>query len=359
MSPLSSIFGRAQDRDGAAARAGAPGSSAGPGRAGAHATAHDAPSAHGGTTAGPHAPLLVPELMARVRQIEIRTHRLVNTALSGGYRSTFRGSGLEFSEVRAYQPGDEVRRIDWNVTARTGDAYIKTYAEERELTLHLLVDTSRSMDFGSHGWTKRETAAQFAALISFVAIRHQDRVGLLLFGAEPGLHLPAKKGGQHVLRIVREVIAAPAQARATDLASALEHAQRVLRRRSIVFVVSDFLGDRGAPAGMKSWTDRLAELAQRHDVIAVRAFDPLEEELPSAGILSMEELETGRRLELDTRDARVRAAWAERAKARRAELVAGLARARADLLELDATRDLGETLLAFFRRRMLRHGGAR
>src|SRR5439155_26729438 len=140
----------------------------------------------------------------RVRQIQIRTHRLVNTALSGGYRSTFRGSGLEFSEVRAYQPGDEVRRIDWNVTARTGDAYIKTYAEERELTIHFIVDTSRSMDFGSRVRSKRETAAQFCALMSFVALRHQDKVGLVLFGDEPGLHLPAQKGGQHVLRVVRE-----------------------------------------------------------------------------------------------------------------------------------------------------------
>src|SRR5262245_15470178 len=174
--------------------------------------------------------LLAPELMARVRQIKIRTHRLVNTALSGGYRSTFRGSGLEFSEVRAYQPGDEVRRIDWNVTARTGHAYVKTYAEERELTIQLLVDTSLSMDFGSHGWSKRETAAQFAALISFIAIRHQDRVGLTLFGAGPGLHIAARKGGQHVLRIVREVIAAPATPGRSDLGLALEHATRTLRR---------------------------------------------------------------------------------------------------------------------------------
>jgi uncharacterized protein (DUF58 family) len=144
--------------------------------------------------------LLAPELMARVQQIQIRTHRLVNTALSGGYRSTFRGQGLEFSEVRAYQPGDEVRRIDWNVTARTGDAYIKTYAEERELTIHFIVDTSLSMDFGSRVRTKRETAAQFCALLSLVALRHQDRVGLTLFGAKPGLHLPSRKGTTHILR---------------------------------------------------------------------------------------------------------------------------------------------------------------
>ena len=157
---------------------------------------------------GEGAPLLAPELRARVRQIQIRTHRLVDAALAGGYRSTFRGQGIEFEEVRPYQPGDEVRSIDWKVTARVGEPFIKSYAEERELTLQLLVDTSRSMDFGSRRLTKRELAAQFAALIAFVAIRHQDRVGLDLFGEEPVLHLPARKGSQHVLRLVREVLAA-------------------------------------------------------------------------------------------------------------------------------------------------------
>jgi uncharacterized protein (DUF58 family) len=131
--------------------------------------------------------------MARVRAIEIRTHKLVNTALSGGYRSSFRGQGIEFQEVRAYQPGDDVRRIDWNVTARTGDAFVKNYAEERELTVQLIVDSSRSMDLGSAEWTKREVAAQFAALIAFVGLRHGDRVGLTLFGEQPGLHLPPRK----------------------------------------------------------------------------------------------------------------------------------------------------------------------
>lgn len=321
---------------------------------------------------GGHPALLVPELMARVRQIQIRTHRLVNTALSGGYRSTFRGSGLEFSEVRAYQPGDEVRRIDWNVTARTGDAYIKTYAEERELTLQLVIDTSRSMDFGSQGWTKRETAAQFAALISFVAIRHQDRVGLLLYGATPGMHLSARKGGQHTLRCVREVIAAPVRDGGSDLAAALEQTQRVLRRRSIVFVVSDFLGappsspsspsSNGANARTGSnaaWIDRCAELSTRHDVIAVRVVDPLEENLPDAGILPVVEVESGANVELDTRSKALRERWQAAARARREELLAGLSRARADLIELDTTRDLGEPLHAFFRRRLLRQRGAR
>ena len=304
--------------------------------------------------------LLAPDLMARVRQIRIRTHRLVNTALSGGYRSTFRGSGLEFSDVRAYQPGDEVRRIDWNVTARTGEAFVKNYAEERELTINLIVDTSRSMDFGSGRWTKRETAAQFCALISFVAMRHQDRVGVVLFGEKPGLHLRARKGGQHVLRVVREVIAAEPSAGGSDLAAVLEHQMRTLRRRSIVFLVSDFL-DRSAKVadGRPTWAELLARLNRRHDVIAVRVVDPLEVELPPAGLIGFTEIETGGALEIDTRPASVRATWRTEAARRRAETLASLARARVELIELDTTKDVGEPVLAFFRRRAARHGGAR
>lgn len=308
--------------------------------------------------------LLAPELMARVRQIQIRTHRLVNTALSGGYRSTFRGSGIEFQEVRAYQPGDEVRRIDWNVTARTGEPFIKNYAEERELTIHLLVDTSPSMDFGSRHFTKREVAAQFAALISFVAMRHQDRVGLSLFGGEPGLSLRARKGGQHVLRVVREVIAAPVSPGTSNFVHALENVGRALRRRSVVFVISDFLGAVGpeataGDAASSRFADVLARLNVRHDVIAVRVHDPLESELPSAGWIELEEIESGRRLSLDTRSRAVREEWLARATARRNALVAALARGRVDKIELDTAQDVGRPVLAFFRRRALVHGGSR
>jgi uncharacterized protein (DUF58 family) len=302
--------------------------------------------------------LLAPELMARVRQIKIRTHRLVNTALSGGYRSTFRGSGIEFQEVRAYQPGDEVRRIDWNVTARTGEAFVKTYAEERELTLNFIVDTSRSMDFGSRHWTKRETAAQFCALVSLVALQHQDRVGLVLFGGEPGLHLPARKGGQHILRVVREVIAAPPSRGGSDFGAVLEHQVRVLRRRSIVFLVSDFIVAEETRAS-KPWTESLAQLARRHDVIAVRVTDPLELDLPSAGMIDLSEIEEERAIELDTRSRAVRDAWSQGARARRAETNALLGRSRVEIIDLDTTKDIGEPVLAFFRKRMLRHGGGR
>jgi uncharacterized protein (DUF58 family) len=297
-------------------------------------------------------PLLERDLAARVQRIRIRTHRLVTTALSGGYRSTFRGQGLEFSEVRAYQPGDDVRRIDWNVTARTGEPFLKSYAEERELSIELLVDTSRAMDFGSRLRTKREAAAQFSALVSFVALRNQDRVGLLLFGDAPGLHLRARKGSSHVLRIVREVLAARPAAGSGGLAEALVHTERTLRRRSVVFVVSDFTGP-------NAWVDPMRRLALRHDVIAVRITDPLERDLPRAGLVEFEEIVGGRRLEVDTDSARVREAWKHRAQERRARIDRDLACARADVVDLDAGGDLGEPVASFFRRRAARKGGAR
>lgn len=308
--------------------------------------------------------MLAPELMARVQEIQIRTHKLVNTAMSGGYRSTFRGTGLEFAEVRPYQPGDEVRSIDWNVTARAGAPFVKTFQEERELTLHLLVDTSSSMDFGTRGRTKRDAAAQFAALVAFTAIRSQDQVGLTLFGREAGLHLEPKKGGRHGLRVIREVLAAPSTGRGSDLREVLEHQLRTLRRRGIVFVVSDFLdqpldpppGADGA-GDAEFWGDSLAGLSLRHDVIAVRVIDPLEEALPNSGRLELAGIESGARREVDAGSADQRAAWARDAAGRRAALDALFARCRVDALELRTDRDLANPLIEFFRRRQARYGG--
>jgi uncharacterized protein (DUF58 family) len=313
----------------------------------------DEQRAGGNPSAARGGALLEPDLAARVRRIRVRTHRLVSTALSGGYRSTFRGQGLEFSEVRAYQPGDDVRRIDWNVTARTGEPFIKTYAEERELSIELIVDTSRSMDFGTRLRTKRDAAAQFSALISFVALRNQDRVGLLLHGDAPGLHLRARKGSQHVLRIVREVLAAPPSPNGGGLALALEHTERTLRRRSVVFVVGDFVGSDSA------WVEPMRRLAIRHDVIAVRITDPLERELPRAGLVEFQEIGSTARVEIDTDSRRARDAWRARAEERRRRVDQDLARARADVIDLDAGGELGEPVATFFRRRVTRRAGAR
>lgn len=310
--------------------------------------------------------MLAPELMARVQEIQIRTHKLVNTALSGGYRSTFRGTGLEFAEVRQYQPGDEVRSIDWNVTARMGEPYIKKFQEERELTLHLLVDTSSSMDFGSRGLSKREAAAQFAALIAFTAIKSQDQVGLSLFGKESGLHLEPKKGGRHGLRVIREVLAAPSTGRGGDMTAVLDHGLRTLRRRGIVFLISDFLDQPLDPppnpngpgsATEDFWGDSLASLALRHDLIAVRVIDPLEEALPESGRVDLVGIESGRRQSVDAGSRAQREAWAKAAQLRREGLNRVFSRARVDAFELRTDRDLANPLIDFFRRRQARYGG--
>jgi len=297
--------------------------------------------------------LLAPELMARVKRIHIRTHKLVNTALSGGYRSTFRGQGIEFEEVRHYQPGDDVRSIDWNVTARTGEPYIKTYSEERELTLNLLVDTGRSMDFGSRRWTKREAAAQVAALIAYVAVQHQDRVGLTLFGQEPGLHLPARKDSKHILRIVREVIAAAPTDGRSDLHKVLDEQTRTLKRRSLVFLFSDFLANEDD----EEWGETLKRLARRHDVICVRVVDPFEENLPSAGMFYLREIETGRVIEIDSRSQAVREAWHDRAVDRHNKLKHVLENARVDCIDLPIHVDLADPIVKFFHRRETQRGG--
>ena len=302
-----------------------------------------------------NAAVLSPELLARVQQIHIRTHRLVSTALAGGYRSTFRGSGLEFEEVRPYQPGDDVRSIDWNVTARAGEAYVKSFREERELTLNLVVDNGATMDFGSQGWSKREAAAQFACLISFVAMRHSDRVGLTLFGDEPGVHLPPEKGRGHALRLVREVLSAPDRGTGTDLHAVLRQANRAIRGRSVLFLVSDFLcllhGD------SEACVDELARLSRVHDVIGVRVVDPLEEELPPAGLVRLAPISGGRAQELDASAESTRARWRDEATERREKIEELLGDARVDLFSIPTVGDLSEPVQEFFRRRQGRWGG--
>lgn len=320
-----------------------------------------------GTTAGGAAresegtPLLTPALMARVRQIQIRTHRLVNTALAGGYRSTFRGQGVEFEEVRPYQPGDEVRAIDWNVTARTGEPFVKSYREERQLTIHLLVDTGLAMDFATFGETKRDAAAQLAALIAFVAVRHQDRVGLTLFGSEPGLHLEPGRRSRHTLRLVREIQSAPVSEGSSSLKEVLAAQESTLRRRSMVFVLSDFssVGEDGTEAGDAGWSESLARLARSHDVICVRLVDRFEEELPATGLLRLLRMDDGEVAEVDGRREAERAAWSGHADRRREALGAAFRRARAEWIDVRTDGDLAAPLVRFFRRRAQARGPRR
>jgi uncharacterized protein (DUF58 family) len=292
--------------------------------------------------------------MARVRQVQVRTHRLVSGALQGAYRSALRGTGIEFEEVREYSPGDDVRAIDWKVTARSGDtAFVKTYVEDRQLTLMLLVDTSASMDFGSTEKTKREVAAEFAALMSFVAAAQQDQVGLCLYADRPGLHLSPRKGSTHVLRVVREVLAAEAHGRGSSLAAVLEHQVRHLRRRSMVFVVSDFHD--ASEAKGEDWGVWMQRLSGKHDVIAVPVMDPFERALPRAGVALLQDTETGERVEVDTTSSRVRAAWGAAAHAREEARDARLARAGVERIDLStADRDPADAVIRFFRRRLLR-----
>ncbi len=303
------------------------------------------------------------EVLARIRQLRIRTHRLVDAGLAGGYRSTFRGQGIEFEEVRPYEPGDDVRSIDWRVTARTGEPYVKRFREERQLTLHLLVDTALELDFATRGRTKRDAAAALAALIGFVGARHQDRVGLTLFGPEPGEHLDPRSDPRHVMRLVRELYGAPVTRGGSSLANVLRGTEQALRRRrAVVFLVSDFASvrDDGTEGGSSEWSDALRRLAQRHDVIAARVLDPFELELPSAGLMRLTTLSgAGEGLTLDTRSAAVRAAWAAWAARRRDALTAVFRSARVDAIEVRTDSDPTEPLVSLFKRRASRAGRQR
>lgn len=293
--------------------------------------------------------------MARVRQIQVRAHGLLSTVLQGAYRSTFRGTGIEFEEVRPYQPGDEVRSIDWNVTARTGAPHIKTYIEERQLVLQLVVDSSLSMDFGTLARTKREVAAEVAALLSFVAAANQDQVGLSLFADEPGLHLEPDAGHRHVLRVVREIFAAHPTGSGSSLERVLENQLRHLKRRALVVIISDFLGE-----DPESWRRTLAKLGQRHDVICVRVYDPFEEELPKSGVIRLEDVESGRELEIDTGSRAVRDRWRADALERTARLASATRRAGIDLVHVATNEepDVAEPIVRCFQKRA-RQGAAR
>ncbi len=304
---------------------------------------------------GSDADVVAPDLMARVRQIQIRMHRLVNDVLAGAYRSTFRGSGVEFEEVRPYQPGDDVRSIDWNRTAKGDEAFVKTYVEERELTLQFLVDTSASMDFGSGDVTKREVAAQFCALLSYVALRNHDQVGLTLFDAETTLHLPPRKGSGAVARVVREVIAPRPPRGATNYRDVLEHEARHLRRRTLLFLLSDFASLEGADDPDTGWRQLLTGLATRHDLVAVRVIDPLEEELPPVGPIALRDAERGGWTEVDGRSAAVRREWAAAAAARRTAFDDLMRTSRVGTIELSTAEEIADPVIRFFRSR--RRGG--
>lgn len=290
-------------------------------------------------------------VMEKVRQIEIRTRRLVDESMGGHYHSVFRGRGIDFDSVREYVPGDEVRTIDWNVTARAGRPFVKQFREERELVVWILVDVSASGDFGSGATTKRELAAELACVLALSAVRNNDKVGLLMFSDRIEARVPPAKGRSHVMRVVREILACQPEGRGTDVAAALDVVGVEALRRAVVFVISDFeLPDDGGAALAK--LERAARpVGARHDVVAFEVRDPRERSLPNLGLVTVEDAETGEVVTLDTGRRRVRERFAELAAQRDASMRRALRRVRVETLPLDATRPYLPELLGFFESR--------
>jgi uncharacterized protein (DUF58 family) len=317
------------------------------------------------------------EILKKIRQIELRTNRIVTETLAGAYHSVFKGQGMNFDEVREYQPGDDVRAIDWNVTARMNHPFIKKFVEERELTLMLIVDVSGSGLFGSRGQSKRELAAEIASVLAFSAIRNNDKVGLILFSDEVEKFIPPRKGRSHVLRVIREVLFYEPKRRGTDLNHALEFFLRVQSHKAITVIVSDFLGapvaatpssrskrgDGGVAAtrprphmllleslAQASFT-RLRQANRKHDLVAVQVTDPRELELPELGRLVFQDAETGEIVEVNTGDARKRQAFAGRQAKAQEQLLRLFRRGGIDAIQLRTDQDYGAALGKFFETR--------
>ena len=307
------------------------------------------------------------EILKKIRQIELRTNRIVTETLAGQYHSVFKGQGMNFDEVREYQPGDDVRAIDWNVTARMNHPFIKKFVEERELTLMLVVDVSGSGLFGSRDQSKRELAAEIASVLAFSAIRNNDKVGLILFSDEVEKFIPPRKGRGHVLRVIREVLFFEPKRRGTDLNQALEFLLRVQAHKAIAVVISDFIGSpadsrRKGGRTLKPQMMLLESLAQasftllrqtnrKHDLVAVQIADPYELELPALGRLVLQDAETGEIVEVSTGDARKRAAFAERQARAQAETARLFRSAGIDSIQLRTDQSYAATLGKFFETR--------
>jgi uncharacterized protein (DUF58 family) len=288
---------------------------------------------------GAPAPL---EILEQVRRLELRMRRLVNSRFAGEYRSVYKGQGMEFAEVREYQPGDEVRSIDWNVTARLQKPYVKRYVEERELTVLLLIDCSASSHFGTRTRFKDDVALEVAAVLGLSALRNNDRVGIVAFTERVEHAVPPKKGRRHGLRLLRDLLSLRPVGLRTDVSLACEQAQRHLSHRSLVFVISDFRDPNAETA--------LRRLATRHEVVVITVDDPVEHLLPAAGVLVLADPETGQRVEVDSSDAAFRTRYAAAAVAAAATRDAMFARSGVTSIALQTDQGIVEPLLAFFRR---------
>jgi len=290
--------------------------------------------------------MLPRELIRRIRKLEITTRKVVSSVLSGQYHSVFKGRGMAFSEVRQYQPGDEVRTIDWNVTARMNDAYVKVFTEERELTVMLLVDVSASESFGSHERSKAEISAEVAAQIAFSAIANNDRVGLILFSDRIEKVVPPRKGRSHVLRLVTDILTTKPASKGTDLVAALNYLTHIAKRKTVAFLVSDFLA--------KDFEKGLRIVSRKHDLVPVVVVDPFEEKFPALGIVDLEDPETGARFTVDTSVPRVRGKFVKFMAARREERNKLFKRLNLDSVELRAHEEYAQSLQKFFRARARR-----
>lgn len=300
------------------------------------------------------------EILKKVRQIEIRTNRMVTDSLTGAYHSVFKGQGMDFEEVREYAPGDDVRAIDWNVTAKMDRPFIKKFREERELTIMLLVDLSASGAFGSTHESKRELAAEIASVLAFSATRNNDKVGLLLFTDQVETFIPPKKGRQHILRVIREMLFFEPKHKGTNIVEALETLNRMLKRKAIVFLLTDFL--QGPNGKLPDPEDRQGDAIfrtlgltnKRHDLTCITLSDPREAELPNVGVLTLEDSETGQLVELNTGSANIRRAYARENQRRLDRLNKGLRQNGVGVIPIATDKPYVNTLRLFFERRSRR-----
>jgi uncharacterized protein (DUF58 family) len=283
------------------------------------------------------------EILKKIKSLEIKTRGLVETAFAGDYHSVFKGRGMNFEDVREYQPGDEIRAIDWNVTARMGTAYIKKFTEERELTVMLVVDVSASGNFGSTTQSKRELAAEVACLLAFSAIRNNDKVGLLLFTDRVELFIPPKKGRSHTLRLIREILFFEPEGRGTLPDLALDYLNKIVTRRAVVFFISDFQ--------VPDFSQALAVSGRRHDFIAIHIHDEREKGFPNVGIITLQDAETGEQLEINTADRGTRTAFADLVDKQESELSRMLRRNNIDAISLRTGDDYLPALRSFFKQR--------
>lgn len=287
------------------------------------------------------------EVLKKVRRIEIRTKRLVNDLFSGEYHSTFKGQGMEFDEVRQYQPGDDIRLIDWNVTARTGEPYIKKFREERELSVVLLVDASSSGRFGTRERFKSETAAELAALLAFSAIKNNDKIGLIVFTDRIEKFVPPKKGRHHALRIIREILFFEPEGVGTDVAGAIEYFSRVIKRKSVAFLISDYLSD--------GFLRPMQIANKKHDFIAIKITDPREISFDPIGLIELEDAETGETIIVDTSSREFRAEFSARASEDTTNLRKDFQRINLDFIDIRTDRSYVVPLINFFKMREKRH----